>query len=81
MVGRPTIKGKRHFVKHTTDKGRSPEYPDCIFRDKGCKLPRVQCGHPGAKVIFTCYCRHMTAKNTGMIGFKNASPCPVDADL
>jgi hypothetical protein len=80
MVGRPKIKGKRHFVKHTTDSGRSPEYPECLYAE--LKGSRIKCTHPGCgEYITTCYVRHLTAKNTGMCGFRNDHPCPVDADL
>jgi hypothetical protein len=81
MVGRPKIKGKRHFVRHTTDEGRSPEYPECLYAELNGF--RVKCTHPGRgdQGIDYCYVRHFTEKNTGLSCFKNSFPCPVDADL
>jgi hypothetical protein len=78
---RPVIKGKRHFVKHTTDKGRSAEYPDCIFRDTLSIRNRVQCGHPDCgDVVKTCYVKHFTAKNIGWDTFTNISACPLNKE-
>lgn len=81
MVGRPKIKGKRHFVQHTTDSGRSPEYPECLYAEPSGF--RIKCTHPGCgdQGIDYCYVRHFTAKNTGISCFENSFPCPVDADL
>jgi hypothetical protein len=68
------IKGKRHFIQHQSDKGRSPEFPDCTFASpvRVGEKKIVECAHPKVDTcgmgITLCYVLHMTQANSGGVG-------------